>query len=438
MAVAGHAPAAAAAQRPAVARLGPGTSTGLVLAVALLFGVSGGMLWLVGYNYDGLSGGALTKIHPGTYLIVLLFGWSLAASGDPVARFARLAALRPASLVLAITALVALAIFVIRQAPGMAGLLDTFFGPALLLMLLADADERTMARMETALHVVMTANALLGLYEFASQNLLFPYRFEGAAFEWDPRSTSLQGHPLANAMMTACYLMALTSGARALPDRVRLALILLQSAALVVFGGRTALLLSLGFGGLYAISALLRQLKTGRVPLLGAALGVSMLAVLPVGLAALWAGGFFDALLQRFMSDGGSANARKEMFELVLALPLRDLVVGPDVEWVESLRRIHGLEWGIENPFVRMLVYQGLLVTLLLAVTFSLYVYELARLCRPGVWLPMIVWIILLNAAETVASKTTMPAKFSIIVLCLYRSPPGPRINPAAWSARAR
>lgn len=423
---------------PRFAQIGPLTGSGLVLAVLLLFGVSGGMLWTLGYNYDGLTGGAVTKIHPATYLLVALFGWSLLVSGDPVRRFAHLATARPASLVLAFTAVLVLVVFIVRQTPGMAGLLDTFFAPALLVMLLTDVDERTMARMETALHAVMTANALLGLYEFVSQNLIFPYRFDGAVFETDLRSAALQGHPLVNAMMTACYLMALLSGARSVPDRLRFVLIALQSAALVVFGGRTALLLSLGFGGLYAISALLRQLKTGRVPLLGAALGVSMLAVLPVGLAVLWAGGFFDALLQRFMSDGGSANARKEMFELVLALPLRDLVVGPDVEWVESLRRIHGLEWGIENPFVRMLVYQGLLVTLLLAVTFSLYVYELARLCRPGVWLPMIVWIILLNAAETVASKTTMPAKFSIIVLCLYRPPPGPRINPAAWSARAR
>lgn len=422
---------------PRFAQIGPLTGNGLVLAVLLLFGVSGGMLWTVGYNYDGLTGGAATKIHPSTYLIVLLFGWSLLVCGDPVRRFVHLASLRPAALVLGITAILVLAIFVMRKTPGMAGLLDTFFAPALLAMLLADADERTMARMEVALHAVMTANALLGLYEFLSQNLIFPYRFDGAVFETDLRSAALQGHPLVNAMMTGCYLMALLSGARSVPDRLRFVLIALQSAALVVFGGRTALLASLLFGGGYGMIALMRQLATGRLPLLGAAAGAAMLALIPISLGVLWSSGFFDALLARFISDGGSANARMEMFELVRIIPLRDLIVGPDVEWVESLRRIHGLEWGIENPFIKMMLYQGALVTLLLAVTFGLFIRETARLCIRGVWLPMVVWLILLNAAETVASKTTMPAKFSLIILCLYRGPPRP-VTPVAWSVPAR
>lgn len=422
---------------PRFAQLGPLTGSGLVLTVLLLYGVSGGMLWTFGYNYDGLTGGAATKIHPSTYLLVALFGWSLLASGDPVRRFVHLAALRPASLVMAVTAVLVLAVFVLRQTPGMAGLLDTFFAPALLVMLMADADDRVMRRMEGALHVVMTANALLGLYEFVTGNLIFPYRFDGAVFETDLRSAALQGHPLVNAMMTACYLMALLSGARTLPDRLRFVLIGLQSAALVVFGGRTALLASLLFGGGYGLFALMRQLASGRLPLLAAAAGAAMLALMPISLGVLWSSGFFDALLSRFISDGGSANARMEMFELVRIIPLRDLIVGPDVEWVESLRRIHGLEWGIENPFIKMMLYQGVLVTLLLAVTFSLFIREFAKQCARGVWLPMVVWLILLNAAETVASKTTMPAKFALIVLCLHRLPPRP-VSPEAWRALAR
>ncbi len=241
-------------QSPRFAQIGPLTGTGLVVFLVVLFAVSGGMLWVVGYNYDGLSGGAATKIHPSTYMIVALFGWSLLVCGDPVRRFVHLASARPASLVMAVTAVLVLAIFVVRHTPGMAGLLDTFFVPALLVMLLADADDTTWARLETALHAVMTVNALLGLYEFLTKNLLFPYRFDGQAFETDLRSSALQGHPLVNAMMTACYLMALLNGGRSLPDRLRFVLIGLQSAGLVVFGGRTALLASLAFGGAMAPS----------------------------------------------------------------------------------------------------------------------------------------------------------------------------------------
>ncbi|TGV52833.1 hypothetical protein EN792_077125, partial [Mesorhizobium sp. M00.F.Ca.ET.149.01.1.1] len=42
------------------------TRLGIVAAVFLLFAVSGGLLWLLGYNYEGLQGSALTKIHPST------------------------------------------------------------------------------------------------------------------------------------------------------------------------------------------------------------------------------------------------------------------------------------------------------------------------------------------------------------------------------------
>ncbi|TGV73283.1 hypothetical protein EN788_72255, partial [Mesorhizobium sp. M2D.F.Ca.ET.145.01.1.1] len=60
------------------------TGYGLVAVVALLFSISGGMLWLVGYNYDGLTGNPATKIHPSTYLLVLMFAWRACTFGNPV------------------------------------------------------------------------------------------------------------------------------------------------------------------------------------------------------------------------------------------------------------------------------------------------------------------------------------------------------------------
>ena len=50
----------------------------------------------------------------------------------------------------------------------------------------------------------------------------------------------------------------------------------------------------------------------GRVNLLGAALGFMLAALLPVAIVLAASYGFFDALLERFVSDSGSANARGE------------------------------------------------------------------------------------------------------------------------------
>jgi hypothetical protein len=65
--------------------------------VAVLFSVSGGMLWLVGYNYDGLFGNPATKIHPSTYLIVPPVCLALLRIGNPVGHIVHLADRRPAS-----------------------------------------------------------------------------------------------------------------------------------------------------------------------------------------------------------------------------------------------------------------------------------------------------------------------------------------------------
>lgn len=419
---------------PVWARLDAVTRYGLFATVIVLFCVSGGMLWLIGYNYDGLAGSAATKIHPSTYMIVLLFGWSLVAGGDPVSRSIHLASARPATLLMLVVAMGTFVVTVLRDGPGIGGLVDTYIAAGLLMLLLVDADDDTMATLTTMLHVMMTVNALLALFEFVTQVRVFPYRFDGIAFETDTRSTALHGHPLVNAMITACYLMALISGAPSLSPTTRGVLIALQSAALVVFGGRTALLTSLFFGLIYGAGALLGLLRRNRISLIGAAIGCALIAVLPVAIGGLAELGFFNDVLGRFVSDGGSANARKEMFDLLAMFSLGDLIIGPDTQLVDTLRRVNGLEWGIENPFIRMTLYQGAIIMALVTLAFGLFMYELGR-GRRGIWLVMIVWIILLNGSESVATKTTLVAKFIVLVLCLYprERPVGPsRFNQAS------
>ncbi|WP_322415316.1 VpsF family polysaccharide biosynthesis protein [Mesorhizobium huakuii] len=397
------------------------TRFGLVATVALLFAISGGMLWLVGYNYDGLTGNPATKIHPSTYLLVLVFAWRACTFGNPVGYMVAVADRRPASTLMAVISIVLLVVVVARQRPGMAGMIDTFVAPALLVMLLAEDDDRTFARMQTVVHGIMTVNALLALFEFATKTLIFPYRLDGEVFMSDLRSTALQGHPLSNATVTSIYVLALLSGSRSLSMPLRLGLIGLQFAALVAFGGRSAMVLTIVLGGCYLLIQGLRGLRTGRVNLLGAALGLILAALVPVVIAVAAAYGFFDALLERFVSDSGSANARVEMFELFKHFELRDLIVGPDIDLIESLRRISGLEQGIENPIIRMVLYQGAFFTLLLFVGFALFMHEVARRCHAGIWLLMLGWLILLNTSESLASKTTLMTKFVVIALVLYR-----------------
>ena len=140
-------------------------------------------------------------------------------------------------------------------------------------------------------------------------------------------------------------------------------------------------------------------------------------------------------LIGRFYSDGGSANARLEMFDLLSQIPLRELVVGPDLSLIDGLRRVSGLEWGIENPVVKTILYHGLFVTTLLATAVVLFLYEIASRCQHGVWLPIVGFSILLMTAETIGGKTTLLAKFAVIALTMYRRG---RARSTAWRDQER
>ncbi len=395
-------------------------SGALALLLLLLMGVSGGLLWVLGLNYDGITGSAAAKIHPATYLAVALFGWTLLRAGNPVIPAALALNRRPAAVLMAACGVLLLVVIMARGGTGLAGSIDTYVLAGLVPILLADRDAGTMRLLESVFHAVMLANAVLGLVELGTGQRYFPFRFDGLAFETDTRSAALQGHPLGNATMTACYVLALASGGGRLAPPLRAAMIGLQLVALVTFGGRSATVTTLALGGIYGGFALDRLMRGGRIPLAGAACACFALTLLPVAVAVLAGVGFFDTLLGRFVEDGGSANARIEMIAIFSQIPFRDLLLGPDLSLLASLRRINGLEWGIENSIVSNLLYNGILVTGLLIVAIGLYLAEIARHARAGVWLPILAFVILVNTFEGLAGKTTMLAKFGLMLIVLF------------------
>ena len=413
------------------------TQSLFVLAVLLLFTVSGGMLWLFGYNYDGLTGNPATKIHPGTYLTFLVFLLAALQDGNPVRFAARAGTRHPAGVFLFAVALLMFLQILMRGSPGLAGSIDTDLLPPVAVALVATSDRTTRERLEIVIHVAMIANAVLGLVEFGTRHLVFPYRFDGEVYPMDTRSTALQGHPLGNATVTAIYVLALVAGGGRFAAPLRAGVIVLEAMALVAFGGRSAIVtvavLATGAG----VVGLVRLLRSGRVPLLGLGAAVLVATAAPLVVGGLAVSGFFDAILMRFSADGGSANTRVEMFALLARIPLRDLMIGPDIGLVESLRRVSGLEMGIENPIVRTVLYQGLILATLLVLAVGLFLAEVARACRRGWMLPMLGFLIVVNTFESLASKTTMLAKFAIMLLVLFPRERGPGSRPAGRNGSA-
>jgi hypothetical protein len=414
----------------------PALKAVLLAGVVALLTVSGGLLWDLGYNYDGLTGNALTKLHPFTYMMFAALPWRALQSGAPIA-YVRLKLTRcPAASWLFVFATLVVVATVLRGGPGAAGVVDTFAGPAAFALLLDDLDEADIVPLRRALHVIMALNAAMGVFEFATHQLIFPYRLDGVAFVSDTRSSALQGHPLINAALTCVYALSLLAAPPTLSPALRAGQVLLQCAGLLVFGGRTAIVVALALAPFFALGALFSTLRRGRVRLPVAAVAFAAAPMLVLVVLAALASGLADPLLMRFVDDSGSAESRVIMFDMLRAFSWSELLVGPDLEQVESLRRHFGLELGVENPFVRMTLYQGGLMMLTVFASLVWFFRELLKGRGLRVIGPVIAMAVLLNSSESISVKTNFLDKLIVIFICLFPraawARPQPAFSPSA------
>jgi len=395
---------------------------GLFLVVVfLLFAVSSGMLGALGINHGGVTGSVVSKIHPATYLAFATVALIVLARRNPASFFVNLITRRPGTLAFLITILMLTAYIVLDGRKGIATIFDTYLLAVAVALIVAELDPRDFGRAEKLIHVLLAANAALALVEYAVGYRFFPFRFEGVELEWDMRSTGLSGHPLENAQLTSIYIMVLLAGGgMSLPSALRPAAVLLQLAALVPFGGRTAMLLTLAMIAVWLIPHVLRLLRGGRMSLVALASLAVLLPILPLAVAAFAAGGFFDVLLVRFSDDSGSAKTRLEMFEIFRQLSAHDILLGASPDMIDSIRRTLGLELGIENPVVRFALYQGAIFTGFLVVGLVLFLIEIVRRLRPGYGMALLAFVIIVNSYESISNKTVGLAQFVVLLIAMF------------------
>ena len=162
------------------------------------------------------------------------------------------------------------------------------------------------------------------------------------------------------------------------------------------------------------------MLRGARLPLPAFAAIAVLAPLLALGVGLIAVGGFFDVITDRFADDGGSAKTRVEMFEIFNQLSAREIFIGASSDVIDSLRTSRGLEQGIENPVVRLLLYQGVVFTTFLIAGFTLFLIEIARRLRPGYAMAMIFFLVIINSYESIANKTLGLAQFVVLLLVMF------------------
>ena len=411
---------------------------GLVATVACviaLCAMSATLLENLGYHYEMPGGLPWEKFHPATLLAGAALALRLAAAPRPGSAAHRVLAEDPAlSLHLLAVGIAAAHAALVAGLP-VTGLIDTFVLPAMLVPVFGDLRADLRRRLALLVCVLLAANALIALIELLSGWRLVPVALpEGAAYDptdyrqvatTDWRSTAMLGHPLQNAVITGVFILCLASrGCAWLAPRVRLFLIALCLCAMVAFGGRASLVLVLVALCLFGLTAAVRRVMAGQ-PMPTGEIAVVFLAVpfLAVAVALAAQGGFFDRLIERFIDDQGSANARLLMWDLFTPLSWTDIMFGPDPAVVQLNQHLLGIDLGIESFWVSLTLAHGLIVATVLFCGVALLCWRLIASGAIGAVPILLYFFTVASTSTSLSSKTTSLGLVTMLILVLLERP---------------
>jgi hypothetical protein len=194
----------------------------------------------------------------------------------------------------------------------------------------------------------------------------------------------------------------------------------------LAFGGRTALLLTLVIVAFMLFWEILRFTAGKHV---SRANVITAVAILPVGIAVvaiLAQLGLFDQFIDRFTEDGGSARSRVLMLPLLFSFNWTDFLWGASTDYVRAQVYSFGLEWGVENPFIQMSVYQGVVVASLIMTGFLLVLYDAFKRLEPRVIFPIGIYLLLCSTFGSFAGRFINFAIFMIVISTLHRRQDAP------------
>lgn len=395
-----------------------------------LFLISPMLLGHWGIPYGTIGGSAPAKIHPGTWMISL--GLSLAALrfSSPIVFAARAATLFPGLIVFFLTWMFLMWYAIVVQRQPFTPMIDSFFLPLVTLLALSTQTDGSKRGIALALHAVLFVNALLGLAEYLLGFRLTPLVAGDQELVEDWRASALIGHPLANAVTMGAYMIIMSlGGGRDLPKFMRPAITLVALASMIAFGGRTSLVLALMAMGAVYFVRMIGVLRGDKVDVLMTAATLALTPALVVALFSLYASGFFDQMMERFVNDNGSAKARLIMLGFFRHLNWEELAFGPSADKIGALQSIEGIDYGLESFFVAYVLTYGVIVSMVFFVGVAFLCRETVRASSLRSVLPLIFFFVVAATSVSLSAKTTTLGMLVAMLLTMLRPPP--RMGPA-------
>jgi hypothetical protein len=392
---------------------------GLLLRLAL----NNSIMQTLGLS-DGDPGtaGTMNKLNPGTYLICLSFFALLAGSTSPIHQLMRV--LRECTAFCLLLAFYALFFiyWALRDPSGVGMVLETHMSAPICAIVFSYAPRSYCRRAVGFFLCFMTLNSLAGIAESIGKFRILSFQADWMT-EALFRPSAFLGHPLANALYTTLALFVML--ATELPVWVKTLLLVLYMTTLVAFGERSAFAITL-IGlvplGLMAIKRAIagRRLTLARMFLLCAA-ALVIPAALTGGLYLIVGSGLGERLSSLLSMQDDSADARWVAFKALNYLSPSEMMLGVStlrtVEIVDRLNFILPMA-DIENPWLLMLLYMGVIFFSLWLVLLTVYIVSLMRESPAALKMSIVMYMVIASTSNSFGRKDNIFALLPALVIC--------------------
>lgn len=391
-------------------------------ALALYFLVPGNLLILLGWAYIG-GGSEYQKIHLGSYAMTVSVGLLLLL----VPQFRRSAfrvAMVPSFATFACTTM-AVALYAIAvKGVSIAPFVDTFYAALLAALTVTCLPDSVLARLRVFIDVYFVVNIPIAAYEYVARHGIITSSWYDTF-----RSSAFFDGPLVAAAMLGLYAIVLLIArpmSLSFSCSFRVLLAFTSLAAVLMTGGRTALVAATFLIGLFALWSFAGQAVRGYFSKAGLIYAIAAVPLLLGGVAAMFALGFFDTIAMRFADDSGSANTREFALSLVSHMSSSEFLFGMSPGGLINLlakQQELGLV-AIEISWVNFILVTGVIFTAALFLSYvGMFFFYFPRYCGARAILPGIFIILITASNNGIWAKTTVLILGFTIILSHMKLP---------------
>ncbi len=363
------------------------------LAVLASFTISGNTLNILGTHYAEPGGNPLLKIHPATYLAVMAAIASLISGSSAQSKLGYIFGKAPA-----LFFFIGLTIFCATFAALNVGItgaglyVDNYLSAGGIAIAMFSASGRQRRVIAHLILILCVINVLISLAEYVHQEHFIPLDMNMSggtdvvsdAKTEEFRPAALYGHPLTGAMATAFGLfLALETKLR---FRTTAICVGTFAVGLLGFGGRAALVVTIGLIVVRVVITLARDFLNGRIN--GRLLGTIFMAVCllgPLTAVLLTETPVGERIAARAYYDD-SAEVRSDQWQVLSKVTTKQALYGTPAADLPLIYEQVGLT-GVENPIILMFLNLGIIGSPILVLGLAIYFLYLRQAYPQSGWL---------------------------------------------------